>query len=269
MPEAGDTSRGPLYDAAVPYVRVADLEVYYETDGDPSAPAVVLLHGAAGTIEDPGGWALLRPFLAQSHFLYLVEHRGHGRTRNPLGGLTFSQLTADLVGFIEVLGLAPVYLGGISDGGVAALGCCLDRPDLVRAAALIGTNYCVDARTAAAAAEFAPDRLLAEQPAAGEVLAQRHDAVNYSGYWRDLVGQIINMNAAGPSWSEVDLAGCEVPVLLVAGGEDPFANSDQLSVMERCIPVNEVLVVDHASHAVHYEHTELVADRIVEFFARH
>jgi pimeloyl-ACP methyl ester carboxylesterase len=252
----------------MPYVDVGDLHLYYENDGEENAPPAVLLHGAGGTVDDPAGWALLREVMARRHRLYLIEHRGHGRTNNPLGVLTFAQLTADLIALLEVLSLPPVYLGGISDGGVAALGCCLARPDLVAAAALIGTNYCVDARTTSASAEFEPDQLIADQPEAGEILAGRHDPENYTGYWRDLLHQVIEMNSDQPSWSQADLATCTVPLLLIAGENDPFANTDQIIAMKRSLPTCELLIVNHAGHAVHYEHTAFVAERIADFFAR-
>lgn len=118
-------------------------------------------------------------------------------------------------------------------------------------------------------AALVPDELVAAHPAAAEVLPQRHDGGNYPGYWRDLLRQVVAMNSHEPSWTEEDLSTCTVPLLVVAGEDDPFANTDQVMAMKRSVPSCEVLIVNHATHAVHYEHPAFVAERILDFFARH
>jgi len=115
----------------VPYVEVGELSMYYEEQGAPDGPPLVLLHGAGGTIDDPvGGWAGLVPSFGESHRLVLVEHRGHGRTGNPAGFMTFEQIADDVAALLEGLGMSPVHVAGISDGGVVALDLALQMsPD--------------------------------------------------------------------------------------------------------------------------------------------
>ena len=79
--------------AFIPYARIGELDMYYEEVGNANAPPLVLLHGAGGTIDDPiGGWAGLAPSFAERHRVVSVEHRGHGRTNNPDGYMTFEQI---------------------------------------------------------------------------------------------------------------------------------------------------------------------------------
>jgi pimeloyl-ACP methyl ester carboxylesterase len=59
------------------------------------------------------------------------------------------------------------------------------------------------------------------------------------------------------------------PTLLIAGENDPFANTNQLVTMKREIPDAEWLIVNNSGHAVHAEHPEIVGPRIVEFLLRH
>lgn len=253
----------------MPYVDVADLHVYYEEQGEPTGQPLILLHGGGGTADDPvGGWALVLPALLDTFRVVLVEHRGHGRTTNPAGFQTFDQMGDDIAAVIDRLELAPAHIAGISDGGVLALDLALRRPDAVRTITVIGTNYRVDELTLGAAAGLEPDDIEAAAPEAAAAFAKPHDASNYPGYWKDLIGQIKANNAVNPTWTAQDLRRIACPTLLIAGEKDPFANTDQMTDMKREIPGAEWLIVNHAGHAVHHEHPAFVSARIADFLHR-
>lgn len=254
----------------MPYAELRDLRMYYEEHGVGTGPPVVLLHGAGGTVDDPvGGWAALVPALAGRFRLVVVEHRGHGRTVNPTGFMTFDQMGDDLAALVGRLGLAPAHLAGISDGGVIALDTALRRPDLVRTLTTVGANYRVDAATLAAVDALDADAIEAAHPEEAARFAARHDAATHPGYWKDLIAQVKRNNATSPAWTPEDLRRVRCPTLLVAGEHDPFANTDQMVVMKREIPGAEWLIVNHAGHAVHFEHPEIVGARVADFLARH
>ena len=66
----------------MPCATVNGLHPYYEEQG--SGPPLLLLNGAAGTLDDSkGAWTALRPYLAQRYRVVQVEGRGCGRTDNP------------------------------------------------------------------------------------------------------------------------------------------------------------------------------------------
>ncbi len=254
----------------VAYAAVNDLRMYYEELGSGDAPPLVLLHGAGGTADDPvGGWAGLAPSLAERFHVFVVEHRGHGRTKNPAGFMTFEQIGDDVAAFVEELGLAPAHVAGISDGGVVALDCAIRRPQLVRSAVVIGANFSVHDGIRAVASSLDPDALEKSAPEAAAAFARRHDGGNYAGYWKDLLRQIVENNTANPTWTEADLQRIECPTLLIAGEDDPFATVEQMVTMKRQIPRAEWLILNHASHPVHFELPEVVGARILDFLSRH
>ena len=149
----------------MPYARLTDLNMYYEELGSAAAPTLILLHGAGGSADDPvGGWAALAPSFAEAFHVYLIEHRGHGRTNNPAAFMTFELIGADIAAFAEQLELGPVHLAGISDGGVVALDCAIRRPQLTRTITALGANYCVHEGILNVAASLAPDALEESAP---------------------------------------------------------------------------------------------------------
>lgn len=229
----------------------------------------MLLHGAGGTADDPvGGWAGLVGPLADLFRVVVVEHRGHGRTNNPAGFMTFEQIGDDVAELVDQLALAPVHVAGISDGGVVALDCALRRADMTRSITVIGSNYCVHDGIRAYAASLDPDALERAAPDAAEAFARRHDQGKYAGYWKDLLRHIVANNTENPTWTEDDLRRIHCPALLIAGEHDPFATADQMDVMCRAIPRAECLIVEGAGHAVHFEAADVVRTRMLAFLSR-
>ena len=184
--------------------------------------------------------------------------------------MTFEQLGDDLNALIEHLGLGPVHLAGISDGGVTALDQALRRPDTVRTIVLIGTNYCVDEQhTRRGRTRSTPTSSSGDYPDLAAKFARDHDGGKHPGFWKDLIAQIVDNNRVNPSWTPADLRQVRCPTLLIAGENDPFANTEQMVVMKSEIPDAEWLIVNHSGHAVHSERPEIVGPQIVDFLLRH
>jgi pimeloyl-ACP methyl ester carboxylesterase len=253
----------------VPYVNVDELAMYYEELGPSDGAPLVLLHGAGGTIDDPeGGWAGLAPSFAERFRCILVEHRGHGRTNNPAGFMTFEQIGDDLAALAGELELGPAHIAGISDGAVVALDCALRRPQLARTIVVLGGNYSTHDDMRAFAASMDPDAIEQAAPEVAAEFARRHDQGKEPGWWKVLIRQIVENNLANPTWTPEDLRRVGCPTLLVAGENDPFATLDQIATMKREIPGAEWLIVNDAGHPVHFEHPEIVGPRILDFLER-
>jgi pimeloyl-ACP methyl ester carboxylesterase len=127
----------------MPYADIQDIRLYYEETGNPADIPFVLMHGATSSIDDPiFSWSELMPAFADAGYRAIhVEHRGHGRTNNPAGKITYEMIANDLCSFIEQLELGRCHIGGVSDGGITALHIGMTRPDLARTLVTVGPNY--------------------------------------------------------------------------------------------------------------------------------
>ena len=105
------------------YIDAGGVHTYYEVRG-PGDP-VVMLHGGFATIET---WEAQAAALAERYRVYLPERRGHGRTPDVDGRMTYEAMAADTAAFMEALGIGPAHLVGWSDGGSVALYVALRRP---------------------------------------------------------------------------------------------------------------------------------------------
>src|SRR5215208_5386867 len=118
------------------YLEAGGIRTYYETAG--AGGPLVLLHGGMCTAETFDGQT---PALAGEFRLYVPERRGHGRTPDIEGPITYEMMAADTAAFIDAAGTGAVHLVGWSDGAVVGVLVALHRPELVRKLVVIGQYF--------------------------------------------------------------------------------------------------------------------------------
>ena len=98
-----------------PNTRVA---LHYRTWGTQDAPPLVLLHGLASTSRI---WDLTAPILADHYYALAYDQRGHALSAKPDDGYDLPTMLADLLGFLDALGIDKPILAGHSWGANLAL----------------------------------------------------------------------------------------------------------------------------------------------------
>ncbi|WP_210572013.1 alpha/beta fold hydrolase [Streptomyces sp. GESEQ-4] len=146
--------------ALAPLRRVSTdvLEVAYYQTGSADGDAVLLLHGFPYDIHS---YVDVAPLLADSGFRVVVPYlRGHGPTRFLLGSTPRSgqqaALGADVVAFMDALGVERAYLAGYDWGGRAANVAAALWPE--RVLGLVSVNSYLIQDISAAAIPLAPER---------------------------------------------------------------------------------------------------------------
>ncbi len=124
----------------MPAVRTEHLDIAYETSGPAEGAPVVLLHGFP---DDVRAWDTVAEPLAQSGCRVLVPWlRGYGATRfrdpaTPRSGQQ-AALGADLLAFLDALGIRQAALAGYDWGGRAACIVAALWPERVRCLVTVG-----------------------------------------------------------------------------------------------------------------------------------
>ena len=116
------------------YVEVAGLRTWHEVTGE--GEPVVLLHGAFGGASS--FLAQTPALVAAGYRVHVPERRGHMRSPDVEGPLTYSVMADDTIAYLDQEVGAPAHLVGWSDGAVVALLVAQRRPDLVRRMVRIG-----------------------------------------------------------------------------------------------------------------------------------
>ncbi|MGI5916253.1 MAG: alpha/beta fold hydrolase [Anaerolineae bacterium] len=100
---------------------------YYRTGGD--KPPLVLCHG----FSDNGlCWTPVARVLEADYDIVMIDARGHGLSEAPEEGYTTENMSRDLVGLIDALGLEQPAVMGHSMGGFVSTLTAADNPGLFR-----------------------------------------------------------------------------------------------------------------------------------------
>ena len=123
-------------------VRANGVDLCVETFGDPTDPAILLVGGAAASMD---WWEdeFCRRLAAGPRFVIRYDHRDTGRSISyPAGAppYTGQDLVADAVGLLEALGLERAHVVGMSMGGAIAQRMAVDHPGRVASLTLMSTS---------------------------------------------------------------------------------------------------------------------------------
>ncbi|WP_031483105.1 alpha/beta fold hydrolase [Streptomyces bicolor] len=242
------------------YVQLPGVRTWYEAEG--AGDPLLLLHGAFCTNET---WQAQRADLAERYRVLLPERRGHGRTPDVEGPLSYQDMADDTVAFIETVVDGPAHLVGWSDGGIVALLVALARPDLVRKVVAMGANYRPAPESLAVPAMFEnvdPDG--PEMASFREIYA----AVSPDGrdHWPVVVGKLAEMINTQPTLTTDDLARITAPTLVLVGDDD-LVTLEHTIALYRAIPGSELAVVPGTSHVLPLEKPAQVNRIILDFLA--
>jgi pimeloyl-ACP methyl ester carboxylesterase len=233
--------------------------------GDPSRPAIVLLHEGLGSVSL---WRDLPQHLAERTQCTVVAYSRYGYGQSDVLGAprepNYMHREAELVlpDLLAQLGIERPILFGHSDGASIALIYAGTQPDAVRALILEAPHVFVEdisvSSIAAAKIAFATTDLPAK-------LARHHaDAAATFVGWND-----IWLDPRFRDWNiEAYASGVSCPVLLIQGDADEYGTAEQIEAIIARTGTAEVLMVPGAGHSPHRDAPELVLDAIAAFVDR-
>ncbi|GGL42571.1 alpha/beta hydrolase [Phycicoccus endophyticus] len=130
----------------MPSLRTPDgVEVYYETDGDPSGRPLVLVHGGGAQLI---GWHddLVGQLTAAGFFVVRPDNRDVGLSQQTGGpsdlAATYdlSDMAGDVVALLDHLGIQRAHLAGMSMGGYIVQLVAIEHPERVASLGLMSTS---------------------------------------------------------------------------------------------------------------------------------
>jgi pimeloyl-ACP methyl ester carboxylesterase len=231
------------------------VRMWYEQRGA-GDPCVLLHPGGAGV--DARALEPTMTGLSETFRVFTPEQRGHGRTPDADGPISYQAMAADTIEFIETVVGAPVFLAGCSDGAVVALTVALRRPDLVRRLVLAAGVFHRDG--------WADGVLDGDPP---EFLRQSYGELSPDGigHYPVVVAKLAAMHAAGPTLEVADLNQFSGRVLVMVADDDEVRLEHALELY-RGLPDAELAVVPGTSHGLLVEKPALCNLLITEFLAR-
>ncbi len=254
----------------MPKAPINGIELYYESHGDESAPAIVFAHGRGGN--HISWWQQVAVF-GNEYRCVTFDHRGWGDSLAEHGGPLREYFIDDLTALLDYLKIDKAFLVAQSMGGFSCLGFALAHPErtlglvlgdttggVVTEGTLIAlrnTNPPPDGPARSLSASFIkenPDLTFLYQQIQGLNPPRGEDGIISGFRLKD-----------GPNVA--DFAGWAVPTLLIVGKEDAIFPPDVIAEVWKVIPDSRMEVIPGAAHSAHFEQADVFNSLLSEFFS--
>jgi pimeloyl-ACP methyl ester carboxylesterase len=240
----------------MPYADVNGLRLYYEEHG--AGDPLVLLHGGLTTID--GSFGRVIPVLAEHHRVIAVELQGHGRTADVDRPMAFEHLAADVVSLLDHLGIEQADVFGFSLGGITTYELLVSHPGRVRRAVVASADHRNDR-----AGEVDPGRLPTEADFAG--MREAYAAVAPDpDHFEAIAARTTAMVHSFGGWTDDDLRGIDVPVLVLIGDTDFILVPNAAEAVD-LLPHGQLAVLPGTTH-MDMTRSDLVAPVVEAFLTR-
>ena len=235
------------------YADLDGVKTWYDESG--SGQPVVLLH--------PGG-ADSRAFgpnleqLAARFHVFTPDRRGHGRTPDVEGPISYELMAQDTIAFLESVVGRPADLVGMSDGAIVGLFVALKRPDLVPRLAFVAGVFHHQA--------WAPG--VDDTDEIPDYFLESYAEVSPDGraHFPVVAAKLARMHESKPTLRAEDLSRVSSRTLVMVGDDDEVKLEHAIE-MYRSIPACELAVVPGTSHGLLVEKPELCNRMIIDFLS--
>jgi len=204
---------------------------------------------------------------------------GHGLSALPADGLTIDDQIDALAALLDGLGIARAVVGGISMGGMIALGSAA-RGD-PRIAGVVGMATALRFGDAAmwaariAAVESGGLAAITDQTMARWFARRTHESRRDEILaWRTLFargyrpGYLANCRALAEADLTAEADRIRAPVLLLAGAEDPGPGPEPTAALADTLPHAQAVTITDAAHLLAIDQPQATADAVLDFVLR-
>jgi pimeloyl-ACP methyl ester carboxylesterase len=253
----------------------------YIDRGDPSGPAVVLIHGYTDSARD---WVPMLPYVSKHYRLILVDIRGHGQSSKPECCYTRLDFAYDIKLLLDALGVRKADIVGHSLGSIIAQTFAEYWPERTAHVVLISStggappdrpkkppqfDFAAEIRKLKDPIEADSPFMIAwwDSPTPVDpdfIRRQRKDAAGIPlRVWLAVLDQALPAN----TFSELQstLPRLKAPTLLIWGSQDPIMEEDVRQTLRDALPAARVKIFDGLGHNPFWEDPRGVAEVINAF----
>jgi pimeloyl-ACP methyl ester carboxylesterase len=213
------------------------IRLYYATIG--SGTPVILLHGGLAN-SDYFGYQVKA--LMKHHKVVLVDSRGHGRSTRDSRPYSYTLLADDIVALMDKLKIRNADILGWSDGAILGLDLAMQHPERVRKVIAFAANTKTEG--VVEGVEKNPTFLAYIERAGDEYRRLSATPKDYDAF----VGQVSQMWASQPNWTDDQLRSIKTPVLIMDGDHDEAIKRSHTEYIAATIPGAGLLILPNVSH---------------------
>lgn len=223
--------------ASTGMAEVNGIQMYYATYG--AGDPVLLIHGGLGHADL---WANQVADLMKDHLVIVADSRGHGRSTRDAQPYGYDLMSSDYLALLDFLKIDKVDLVGWSDGGIIGLDIAMTHPERLDHLFAHAANITTDG----------VDPSVAEDAVFGAYITKMgEDYARMSptpGEFDAFVGQISEMWATQPNWTDAQVAAITVPTTVVVGEHDEAILRPHTDKIASLIPGAKEVILPGVSH---------------------
>lgn len=238
-------------------VNAAGVRTYVEEHG--SGEPLLLLHGGFETVDM---LPFLTQHLAKQRRVIAPERRGHGRTADQKGPITYQLMARDTLAVMDALGIESADIVGYSDGANIGLLLALAAPERLRRLVLVSGNFHANGMTETFRRGLRTARADSFEPTFAE--AYRTLSPDGPDHWPAVFEKLQRMMLEDPTLRTDDLERIEAETLVLAGDRDYVAVRHTVEMFE-AIPNARLCIVPGGSHGLLTQQPALTTRVILDF----
>jgi non-heme chloroperoxidase len=246
-------------------VRVATgVRLHYAEQGAPGARPLILLHGIS---DSWFSFSRVLPGLAATYRVFALSLRGHGDSERPATGYNLPDFAADVVAFMDALGIERAAVVGHSMGSMVAQQVALMAPERVERLVLVGSA--ADARNINGVDELGDIFGAFEDPVPEEFVRDFQSSNAYQPLPPGFLDQVVadSMKLTAHVWRgsmlgllaanfTPHLARIKMPTLLLWGDKDAYFPRSEQDALVAGLPQATLKVCHDIGHCPQWEAPE-------------
>jgi len=243
------------------YMLGSDIKTYYEIRGQ--GEPVLFIHAGFNTSEM---WLSYAERMSSDYMVITPDSRGHGRTTDGAGPITYGRMANDMVRLLDYLNIEKAHIVGHSDGGVIALHLLVDFPDRVKSAVLIGTPYNIT--------NYKPGGIETLQEIMSKLYAGEDLLGFKSGFdrlspdpsrYKEIISKLTTTYLSQPFFNRETLESITPPVLVIKVDNDEYLAPEVFDDLASSIPNARIFHIPEGKHNVPRVYTDELTKAIREF----
>lgn len=245
----------------------------YAVQGDTAGRPVIMLHGYT---DSSFSFSRALPLLDASLRVYALDQRGHGDSERPAGGYAMSDLAADVLAFMDELGLERATLLGHCMGSLVAQRVAIQAPARVERLVLAASMTTLRNMTGAEELRQAVEALDGEVPE--DFAREFQEGTVYGPLPKEFMDGVVRESLKLPArvWRAVleglladehtsRLGRIKAPTLLLWGERDALLSRAEQVSLVAAIPGAVLKVYAETGHSPQWERPEQFAGDLEAF----
>ena len=245
------------------YLWTEDADIYYEVTGEEGNPALLVLHGGFGTLED---FNSVISELEKEFRVIGIDSRGHGKSTLGKQTLSYGQLQKDVERVLEHLNVDKLSIIGFSDGGIVAYRLASLTSLIIEKLVTIGSRWHLKNTepTRELFLKITGESWRNKFPATYDAYQKLNPDLDFDFLAESLVKMWLDENTSGYPNEAVKNISCST--LIVRGDDDHLISKATVFELSEIVSGSRLLNIPFAGHAAFEDQKEIFMISLNEFF---